>query len=71
MPYAATNEYCVLIDCVPELFGVACMFTVFGGLGFSRLLHMTDDLALVVLVHWLVTFLNTPRPPRGQTPSKA
>jgi membrane protease YdiL (CAAX protease family) len=49
----------------------ACVFTVFGGLGFSRLLHTTDDLALVVLVHWLVTFLNTPRPPRGQTASKA
>jgi len=48
----------------------ACVFTVFGGLGFSRLLHTTDDLALVVLVHWLVTFLNTPRPPRGQTPSQ-
>jgi hypothetical protein len=27
-PYAAANEYCVLIDCVPELFGVACRLTV-------------------------------------------
>ena len=27
-PYAATNEYCVLMLCVPELFGVACTFTV-------------------------------------------
>jgi len=44
----------------------ACLFTVLGGLGFSRLLHTTDDLALVVLVHWLVTFLNTPRPPQGK-----
>ena len=47
----------------------ACVFTVFGGLGFSRLLHTTDDLALVVLVHWLVTFLNTPRPPQGRPSS--
>ena len=41
----------------------ACLITVLGGMGFSRLLQETDDLALVVLVHWAVTFLNTPRPP--------
>jgi len=41
----------------------ACLLTVLGGIGFSRLLQETDDLALVVLVHWAVTFLNTPRPP--------
>ncbi len=43
----------------------ACLITVLGGIGFSRLLQETDDLALVVLVHWVITFLNTPRPPVG------
>jgi len=28
VPYADANEYCVLILCVPELFGVACRLTV-------------------------------------------
>ena len=41
----------------------ACLLTSLGGLGFSRLLDVSGDLALVILVHWIVTFLNTPRPP--------
>jgi membrane protease YdiL (CAAX protease family) len=43
----------------------ACLLTTLGGLGFSRLLDVSGDLALVILVHWIVTFLNTPRPPVG------
>jgi len=40
-----------------------CIFVFLGGLGLSRLLGNTDDLALVILVHWFFTFLNTPAPP--------
>ena len=43
----------------------ACVFTFLGGMGFSRLFSVTDDLALVILVHWAVTFLNTPSAPKG------
>ena len=41
-----------------------CIVVFLGGLGLSRLLQVTDDLILVVLVHWFFTFLNTPHPPR-------
>ena len=44
----------------------ACLLTSLGGLGFSRMLDVSGDLALVILVHWIVTFLNTPRPPVGE-----
>ena len=45
----------------------ACLVTMLGGIGFSRLLEVSGDLALVILVHWIVTFLNTPRPPIGES----
>ena len=45
----------------------ACFITMLGGLGLSRLLGVSGDLALVILVHWIVTFLNTPRPPVGES----
>ena len=45
----------------------ACLVTMLGGIGFSRLLNVSGDLALVILVHWVVTFLNTPRPPVGES----
>ena len=38
---------------------------ILGGMGFSRLFSVTGDLALVILVHWAVTFLNTPSAPKG------
>ena len=44
-----------------------CLLTTLGGLGFSRLLEVSGDLTLVILVHWIVTFLNTPRPPVGES----
>lgn len=44
-----------------------CIVVFLGGLGLSRLLQVTDDLILVVLVHWFFTFLNTPRAPKGTT----
>ena len=45
----------------------ACVMTMLGGLGFSRLLDVSGDLALVILAHWIITFLNTPRPPVGES----
>jgi membrane protease YdiL (CAAX protease family) len=39
-----------------------CIVTFFGAMGLSHLM-MQGDLALVVLVHWCATFLNTPAPP--------
>ena len=43
----------------------ACIFTFLGGMGFSRMLDTTGDLSAVILLHWAVTFLNTPSPPRN------
>ena len=45
----------------------ACVFTFLGGMGFSRLFETTGDLALVILIHWAVTFLNTPSAPREKS----
>jgi membrane protease YdiL (CAAX protease family) len=39
-----------------------CIVTFFGAMGLSYLM-MQGDLAVVVLVHWFATFLNTPAPP--------
>ena len=41
----------------------ACVFTFLGGIGLSRLYYVTEDLALIILVHWAITFFNTPRAP--------
>ena len=46
---------------------IPCLFTFLGGLGFARLLDNTDNLVLVILVHWFVTFFNTPVPPDSRT----
>lgn len=40
-----------------------CLFACLGGIGLSRLLDNSGDLALVVLVHFIATFLNTPSQP--------
>lgn len=42
-----------------------CLGAFVGGMLFSRMLHTHADLALVIAVHWISTFLNTPRPPGG------
>ena len=42
----------------------ACVLAFLGGMGFSRLFNVTDDLALVMILHWAVTFLNTPSAPK-------
>ena len=41
-----------------------CIVVFLGGLGLSRLLQVTDDFTLIVLVHLFFTFLNTPHPPK-------
>ena len=41
-----------------------CAFVFLGGLGLARLLNGGNDLPLVILVHAVFTFLNTPQPPR-------
>ncbi len=40
-----------------------CVVAALGGIGLSRLLAQSGDLGLVILVHFVATFLNTPRPP--------
>ncbi len=46
---------------------IPCLFTFLGGLGFARLLDNSENIVLVILVHWFVTFLNTPVPPNPKT----
>jgi membrane protease YdiL (CAAX protease family) len=45
---------------------INCLGVFFGGMGLSRLLSNTEDIALVILVHWFFTFLNTPTSPSRQ-----
>ena len=47
---------------------VNCIAVFLGGLGLSRLFEVSDDFALIVLVHWFFTFLNTPLPPLARKP---
>jgi len=44
-----------------------CLFVFAGGMGFSHMLASSENLTLVILTHWLFTFLNTPTPPRGSS----
>jgi len=46
---------------------IPCLFTFLGGLGFARLLDNSENIVLVILVHWFITFLNTPVPPSSRT----
>lgn len=48
----------------------ACIFTFLGGIGLSRLFYVTEDLALIILVHWAITFLNTPTAPNNISTEK-
>jgi len=41
-----------------------CLGVFLGGLGLSRLLANSEDILLVILVHWFFTFLNTPTAPK-------
>ena len=42
---------------------INCVIAFIGGLGLSRLLGGTEDIAILILVHYFFTFLNTPLPP--------
>lgn len=43
-----------------------CAATFLGGMGLSQLMGR-GDLLLVILVHWVGTFINTPAPPSGDS----
>lgn len=43
---------------------INCFGVFLGGLALSRLLNNSEDIALVILVHWFFTFLNTPTSPK-------
>lgn len=45
---------------------VNCIATFLGGMGLSHLMSQ-GDLLLVIMVHWLGTFINTPAPPSKQS----
>jgi membrane protease YdiL (CAAX protease family) len=40
-----------------------CIFAFFGGIGLTNLLQNSGDLTLVILVHFVATFINTPTQP--------
>ncbi|MGD1934797.1 MAG: CPBP family intramembrane glutamic endopeptidase [Candidatus Phaeomarinobacter sp.] len=40
-----------------------CVGASVGGLALSRQMELHDDLLLITAIHWIVTYLNTPRPP--------
>jgi len=42
---------------------INCVVAFIGGFGLSRLLVSTEDVAILVLVHYFFTFFNTPLPP--------
>jgi membrane protease YdiL (CAAX protease family) len=42
-----------------------CIVTFLGGMGLSQLMTQ-GDFTMVVMIHWLGTFLNTPFPPAGR-----
>jgi membrane protease YdiL (CAAX protease family) len=43
---------------------INCAFVFIAGLGLSRLLTNTEDIAVVTLTHFFFTFINTPTPPK-------
>ena len=45
---------------------VNCIATFLGGMGLSHLMGQ-GDLLLVIMIHWLGTFINTPSPPSGES----
>lgn len=49
---------------------VWCIGAALGGFALARALEQRGDLGLIVALHWIGTFLNTPRPPGG-TPASA
>ena len=50
---------------------INCLIVFMGGLGLSRLLVNTEDITILILVHYFFTFLNTPLPPERRTYNRA
>ncbi|MEQ8746324.1 CPBP family intramembrane glutamic endopeptidase [Pyruvatibacter sp.] len=42
-----------------------CVAAFVGSLALSRQMELHDDLLLITAIHWIATYLNTPRPPAG------
>jgi hypothetical protein len=42
---------------------VWCLFAFLGGIGLSRHYLESGDLFMLIGIHWIATFLNTPRYP--------
>ena len=40
-----------------------CLFAFLGGVGLSRQFHAQEDFLMIVAIHWIATFINTPREP--------
>ena len=40
-----------------------CLLAFLGGMGLSRQFHSQEDFLLIVAIHWIATFINTPREP--------
>jgi len=40
-----------------------CVLAFLGGMGLSRNFHAFEDFMLIVAIHWIATFINTPRYP--------
>lgn len=40
-----------------------CVLAFLGGMGLSRNFHALEDFMLIVAIHWIATFINTPRYP--------
>ena len=47
-----------------------CLGAFIGGMALSRQLYFHSDFALIIALHWIATFLNTPRMP-GQSRKKS
>jgi membrane protease YdiL (CAAX protease family) len=50
---------------------INCVVVFIGGLGLSRLLVTTEDIAILILVHYFFTFFNTPLPPERRVFKKS
>lgn len=70
--YGASVGLAILVSA--GLFGAAHYFTLrwkwywcvgaaLGGLALSRQMEVHNDLLLITAIHWIATYLNTPRPP--------
>ena len=67
VPTAVAIVSCNLIFAIMHYFTLRwrliwCVGVFFGAMGLSRLMSL-GDLTLLIFVHWLATYINTPKPP--------